>query len=145
MEAANAGITWANFKNEILDNHFPANVRNRKEIEFLELKQGNMTADDNVAKFEELTRFCPYYNGVDAEDSGCVKFESDLRPEIKLLIEYYEIHCFSVLVNKCIIYDEDGRARSAHYKSVSEKKNGDQNHGVSYMTSVANGESYVPA
>lgn len=43
MEAANAEITWANFKNEILDKHFSADVHNCKEIDFLELKQGNMT------------------------------------------------------------------------------------------------------
>lgn len=31
-----------------------------------------------------------------------------------------------MLVKKFMIYDEDNRARSAHYKSASEKKNGNQ-------------------
>lgn len=39
-----------------------------------------------------------------------------------------------VFVNKCIIYDEDSYDRSAHYKSVSEKKGGNQNYGKPYGT-----------
>lgn len=54
--------------------YFPSNVRNMKEIEFLELKQRNMTVADYAAKFEELSRFFPYYNGMEAEGSKCIKF-----------------------------------------------------------------------
>lgn len=35
----------------------------KKEIEFLELKQGNMTIVESTTKFEELVRFFPHYNG----------------------------------------------------------------------------------
>lgn len=38
MEAINAKIPWASFKNEFLDKYFPADFRNHKEIEFWELK-----------------------------------------------------------------------------------------------------------
>jgi hypothetical protein len=34
------------------------------------------------AKFEELSRFCPYINAEDAMVSKRVKFESVLRPDI---------------------------------------------------------------
>lgn len=37
-----------------------------------------------------------------------------------------------MLVNKCKIYNEDSHARSAHYKSISEKKSGNQNCGKPY-------------
>jgi hypothetical protein len=33
-----------------------------------------------AAKFEELSRFCPYINAEDAEKSKCVKFDSGLCP-----------------------------------------------------------------
>jgi hypothetical protein len=46
----------------------------------------------------------------------------DYSPEIKQLIGYHEIRQFSVLINKCRIYEKDSRVRSAHYKSVSDKK-----------------------
>lgn len=43
---------------------------------------------DYVAKFEELSRFCPYYNSVDARGFKCMKFESGLCLEIKKFIGY---------------------------------------------------------
>ncbi|XP_050920408.1 uncharacterized protein LOC127138046 [Lathyrus oleraceus] len=94
-------------------------VLSHKEIELLERKHGNMIVDDYVAKFEEQSRFCPHYNIVEAEGSKCVMFESGLCPEIKQFIGYQEILRFSMLVNKCRIYDEDSKARYAHYKSVA--------------------------
>lgn len=52
----------------------------------------------------------------------CIKFENGLRPEIKQGIVYQDICRFPTLLNKCRIYDEDCKARSAHYKSISERK-----------------------
>lgn len=91
-----------------IKNYFPEEVRSKKEIEFLELKQGNSAIVKYVAKFEELVKFCPHYNSSAAEGSKCIKFESGLRPEIKKDIGYQEIQFF-MLVNKCKIYDEDTR------------------------------------
>lgn len=45
---------------------------------------------------------------------------------------YQEIHRFPMLVNKCRIFDEDNRARSAHYKSLNEKKGKNQYRGKSF-------------
>ncbi|MCI87212.1 gag polyprotein-related, partial [Trifolium medium] len=50
-----------------------------KVVEFLELKQGNMTVAEYAAKFESLSVFNPYYNTPEAEYDKCVKFESGLR------------------------------------------------------------------
>lgn len=52
----------------------------KKEIEFLELKQGNLTAVKYVAKFEELVKFSQCYNSDVVEGSKGIKFESGLRP-----------------------------------------------------------------
>lgn len=93
-----------------------------------------------ATKFEELSRFFPHYNGVEYEGLKCVNFESGLYFEIKQFIGYQEIHSFSVLVNKCIIHDEDNKAKSIHYKSVSDKKNVNLNRGKSYMTPTNEGK-----
>ena len=122
LEDAGNEITWENFKKEFLEKYFPTNVQSKKEIEFLELKQGNMIVADYMEKFEELVRLCSHYNGVEAEGSKCIKFESDSRPKIKQFIGYQEIHRFLVLVNKCRIYEEDIRVIFVHYSSASEKK-----------------------
>lgn len=81
-----------------------------------------MIVAEYVAKFEELDRYCPHYNGVEAEGSMCVKFENDLRSKIKQFIGYLEIRHFSMSVKKCRIYDEDNITKSSHYKSANEKK-----------------------
>ncbi|MCI29387.1 GRAS family transcription factor, partial [Trifolium medium] len=83
-------ITWDMFKREFLVKYFPADVRNRKVIEFMELKQGNLSVANYAAKFESLCRFSPHYNTVEAEYDKCVKFESGLRPDIKQLIGFSE-------------------------------------------------------
>lgn len=94
---------------------------------------------DYPAKFNELSRYCPHYNGVDVEGSKCVKFGNGLRLVIKQFIGYHEILHFSVLVNKYRIYDEDNKAISTHYKSVNEKKFSNQNHGNLYANPGAKG------
>lgn len=71
------------FRVQFLNKYFPKYVCSKKEIEFLELKQGNMTIVEYAAKFEELVKFCPYNNGVAIEGSKCIKFEGGLHPEIK--------------------------------------------------------------
>lgn len=64
----------------------------------------------------------PHYKCVAAEAYKCINFENGLHPEIKKGIGYQHIFRFPELVNKCRIYDEDNRAPSAHYKSLSGKR-----------------------
>lgn len=77
-------------------------------------------------------KFCPHYNGAVAEASKCIKFENGCRPEINQGTGYQQILLFLELVNKSKIYDEDNRALSAHYKSLSEKRGKQLNNGKSY-------------
>ncbi|CAJ2636509.1 unnamed protein product [Trifolium pratense] len=100
-------IVWETFKREFLRKYFPADVKNKKVIEFMELKQGNLSVAEYTAKFEALCVFSPHYNTVEAEEDKCVKFESGLRPDIKLLIGFSEIRDFPTLMTKARICDED--------------------------------------
>ena len=100
-------ITWAVFRREFLRRYFPEDVRGRKEIEFLELKQGDMSITEYAAKFVELAKFYPHYAAETAEFSKCIKFENGLRADIKRAIGYQKIRDFSELVSSCMIY-EDG-------------------------------------
>lgn len=87
-----------------------------------------------TVKFEELVIFFPQNNGVVVEGSKCIKFESVLHYEINKFIGYQKIRQLFMLVNKCRIYDEDCRARYAHYKRASDKKSGSQFRGKPYLT-----------
>ncbi|XP_050908927.1 uncharacterized protein LOC127122669 [Lathyrus oleraceus] len=124
LEAIGTEITWVVFRKEFLEKYFPE----------------DMTVAEYAAKFEALVKFCPHYNRVDAETSKCLKFENGLRPEIKQGIGYQQIRKYAELVNKSRIYDEDSRARSAHYKSISEKKGNGQFRGKPYVTPADKGK-----
>lgn len=112
-------MTWAVFRREFLNRYFPEDVRGKKEIEFLELKQGDMSVTEYAAKFVELAKFYPHYTAEIAEFSKCIKFENGLRADIKKAIGYQKIRNFSDLVSSCRIYEEDTKA---HYKVMSERR-----------------------
>ncbi|GAU50682.1 hypothetical protein TSUD_410380 [Trifolium subterraneum] len=143
-------ITWEMFKWEFFNKYFPADVKNKKVVEFMKLEQGNMSVAEYVAKFDSLCAFSPHYNTPEAEndkcvkfESGlrpdikhiigphyntpeaendkCVKFESGLRPDIKHIIGFAEIRNFTTLVAKARICDEDGKAKSNYFKAVRGK------------------------
>ena len=67
LEQEGAVVTWAVFTRESLNRYFPEDVRGEKEIEFLELKQGNMSVTEYAAKFVELAQFYPHYTPETAE------------------------------------------------------------------------------
>ncbi|XP_050897591.1 uncharacterized protein LOC127104455 [Lathyrus oleraceus] len=88
LETAGEEITWEVFHREFLRKYYPEDVRGKKEIEFLELKQGNLSVTEYAAKFTELAKFYPCYDGANAKFSKCIKFENGLRPEIKKAVGY---------------------------------------------------------
>lgn len=132
MELACIQITWVVFRTGFLEMYFLEDLHGKKEVEFLELKPVNMKVVDYTVKFEELVKFCPYYNREHAEASKYMKFENKLHPEIKQGVRYQEIRSFPVLVNKFRIYDEYSKARSSYYKKLNDKKGKDQSWGKTY-------------
>jgi len=135
LDAKGQDVTWDVFKKVFLEKYFPEDVRNKKEMEFLELKQGNMTIVEYAAKFEELVRYFPHYQGRDGESSKCVKFLNGLRPEVKQAMNYQGVRQFPLLVNICRIWDEDSQDIANYCKSIGpmkNKKNGPQHRGKPY-------------
>src|SRR4030043_2395549 len=141
LMATGVVISWVVFKDAFLEKYFPEDVKCKKEIEFLELKQGNMSVADYAAKFEELSRFCHGYLVGGSDVSKCVKFENGLRPESKQFIGYQQIKVFAELVNKCRIFDEDSRARASYYKKVNDKKGKGQERGKPYGRAAGKGKT----
>ncbi|XP_058764834.1 uncharacterized protein LOC131638299 [Vicia villosa] len=113
----------------------------KKEIEFLELKQGNLSVMEYAARFVELEKFYPHYNEATAEFSKCIKFENGLCPEINKEIRYQEICNFPDLVDSCRIYEEDN---NAHYKIINKKRGKQQqNCGKPYDAPTGKGKQKV--
>nr|KYP76391.1 hypothetical protein KK1_020632 [Cajanus cajan]KYP76399.1 hypothetical protein KK1_020641 [Cajanus cajan] len=99
--AAGTQVNWENFKRLFLEKYFPRDVRRRKQVEFLELKQREDSVAEYVTKFKDLVRFYPMYDGVGNEEDKCVKFVSSLHPEIKQVFNYQGITQYHELVNNC--------------------------------------------
>ncbi|XP_050916799.1 uncharacterized protein LOC127131971 [Lathyrus oleraceus] len=110
------------FRGEFLRKYLPKVVRGKTEIEFLEQKKGNLSVTEYAAIFVELTKFCPHYSEATTESSKCLKVENGLRLEIKQAIGYQQIRRFPELVNNYRIYEDNSKARSAHYKGLSERR-----------------------
>ncbi|XP_073223476.1 uncharacterized protein [Cicer arietinum] len=143
LENAGTAITWAIFNNMFLIKYFPEDIRNRKEMEFVKLEQGNMLVVEYAAKFEELSKYYALYVGEAGEKSKCIKFEMGLRPEIKKQVGMQEIRDFPTLVNKSRIYDEDSRAEKAHYRNtrtMKEKRPMHHNRGKPYSFPPSSGK-----
>ncbi|XP_050916732.1 uncharacterized protein LOC127131885 [Lathyrus oleraceus] len=115
-------MAWYVFSREFMRKYFLEDVRGKKEIEFLELKHGNLLVIEYAARFVELAKLYPYYSEATAEFLKCIKFKKGLRPEIKQEIGYLQISRFPKLVNNCRIYKDDSEARSAPYNGLSERR-----------------------
>ncbi|XP_028099455.1 uncharacterized protein LOC114298985 [Camellia sinensis] len=80
IRKSNENLTWAQFNAIFYDKYFPQYFRDRKVLEFQELKQDKMFIAEYKAKFTELARFASHM--VDTEYKKAQKFESGLDLEI---------------------------------------------------------------
>ncbi|XP_073137266.1 uncharacterized protein [Henckelia pumila] len=83
-ENKGTAITWALFRAEFYKRFFPASYRKDKGAEFSNLRQGSMSIEDYVAKFDSLLRFAPHI--ADNEEAKADQFINDLNPEIFILV-----------------------------------------------------------
>ncbi|KAL4328741.1 hypothetical protein AHAS_Ahas13G0230400 [Arachis hypogaea] len=85
-----------------------SSVRNAKELELLQLKQGQMTVIEYTSRFEELYRFSRICQGApeDFAEWKCIKYKGGLRSDILSFVAPMEIRVFSELVNKSRIAKE---------------------------------------
>ncbi|XP_057779913.1 uncharacterized protein LOC130998515 [Salvia miltiorrhiza] len=73
-------ISWRTFKEKVMGKYFPKAFRKQKEIELMNLEQGNLTVLEYEQKFTQLARFAPHL--VDTDEKKAWTFENGLRPEI---------------------------------------------------------------
>ncbi|XP_050920273.1 uncharacterized protein LOC127137909 [Lathyrus oleraceus] len=128
LDVAAEVVTWVVFNREFMRNYFPEDVYGKKEIEFLELKQGNLSVTEYASRFVELVKFYPHYSEATNEFLKCIKFKSGLHPEMKQAIGYQQIMRFIELVNNCRIYEDDT------YKGKQKDDNGKRPSGGGDLT-----------
>ncbi|KAK2973608.1 hypothetical protein RJ640_027518 [Escallonia rubra] len=87
--AAQTVRTWELFKTEFNKNYIPRSVKLKREAEFLNFEQGNLTVQQYATKFISLTRHALYL--VEGEDRRVRKFQDGLKPEIQEKISVMNI------------------------------------------------------
>ena len=74
-------MTWVDFRELFIIKFFPAYVRHVKARKFQDLRQGDMTVLEYVARFTELARFS--YDHVAIDLAKVRRFEDGLRLSIR--------------------------------------------------------------
>nr|XP_029144801.1 uncharacterized protein LOC112708782 [Arachis hypogaea] len=113
-------ISWELFRDEFYKKYFPTSVRNARELELLQLKQGQMTITEYTSKFEELCRFSRICQGApeDFAEWKCIKYEGGLRSDIQSFVAPMQIRVFSELVNRSRVAEECVRRVAAERGSL---------------------------
>ncbi|KAL4337515.1 hypothetical protein AHAS_Ahas12G0117900 [Arachis hypogaea] len=91
-------ISWELFRIEFYKKYFPSSVKNAKELELLQLKQGQMTVTEYTSRFKELCHFSRIFRGAPENFAEWKCIKSFVAP--------MEIRVFSELVNKSRIAEK---------------------------------------
>ena len=71
-DAAIRRMNWEAFKTKFLGKYFLQSERDKKEREFMDLVQGNLSVQEYTVQFEQLSRFAPHV--IDAPEKKNKKY-----------------------------------------------------------------------
>ncbi|XP_016200414.1 uncharacterized protein LOC107641434 [Arachis ipaensis] len=95
-------------------------AQNAKELELMQLKQGQMTVTEYTSRFEDLCHFSRICQGALEyfAEWKCIKYEGGLQSDILSFVALMEIRVFSELVNKSRVAEECVRKAAAEKGSL---------------------------
>ncbi|KAF7800737.1 Transposon Ty3-G Gag-Pol polyprotein [Senna tora] len=96
-------LTWENFKIAFFENYYLVSVRNQNEIEFMQVKQGNMPFEEFITKYEELSNFTSYLKHNADEALKAMHVTTALNTTMRNVIAPLDIKNYAELVNRCCI------------------------------------------
>ncbi|XP_030948929.1 uncharacterized protein LOC115972826 [Quercus lobata] len=98
-------LTWTIFLDAFYEKYFPESIRDEKEVEFMELIQGNKTVLQYEAKFTELARFAPHIVSDDVRKAK--KFQRGLRPSIRTRMAALRLKAYSEVVETAKVVERE--------------------------------------
>ncbi|XP_074360797.1 uncharacterized protein LOC141701053 [Apium graveolens] len=113
-------MTWSRFKDLFYEKYYPKNVQNEMEVKFINLKQENMSHEEYLSKFLELSRFAKHQ--VDTEAHKCQMFQEGLKPQIKSRVSMLELEYFDKLVSKVRIIAKDCEERNQFFNNKRKER-----------------------
>ncbi|XP_063942407.1 uncharacterized protein LOC135150191 [Daucus carota subsp. sativus] len=115
-------ITWERFEELFLEKYFPRFLQVQMELNFLELKQGNMSVVEYENKFAELARFVPTY--VETDRQKAKRFQQGLKPWIRSKLAILQLDTYAAVVEKAMIAETENES---FQKSKENKKRKPEN------------------
>ncbi|XP_052723852.1 uncharacterized protein LOC128193787 [Vigna angularis] len=104
LTESHSPISWKVFKEKFYEEYFPDSVRFGKEVEFLQLVQGNMSVSEYTNRFKHLVRF---HTLATSEVWQCRKFENGLRSDLKVLISSLCIKSFPAMIERAKVLEKN--------------------------------------
>ncbi|XP_063942816.1 uncharacterized protein LOC135150444 [Daucus carota subsp. sativus] len=101
-------ISWERFKELFLEKYFPRFLQDQMELNFLELKQGNMSVVEYENKFAELARFVPTY--VETDRQKAKRFQQGLKPWIRSKLAILQLDTYAAVVEKAMIAETENES-----------------------------------
>ena len=118
-------MTWAEFQELFMGKYFPETARHAKAQEFLELKQGETTVMDYVARFTVLARFADDYVATDL--AKVRRFENRLKLSIRARIVGLRLQDMDSIVGTALTIEREIEdARRTRDASVNGKRKDNQ-------------------
>ncbi|XP_056177041.1 uncharacterized protein LOC130140755 [Syzygium oleosum] len=97
--------TWGVFVKVFFGKYFSDCARDKKVMEFMQLKQNDLTVDQYEAKFAELSRFAPRL--VEDKEDKAKRFRDGLRPDIRSKLVPLNLKDYNELYERAQLVEKD--------------------------------------
>ncbi|XP_065853186.1 uncharacterized protein [Euphorbia lathyris] len=129
-------VTWEDFRNLFNDKYCSQEYRDEKQMEFMNLKQNEMSIAEYENRFAALSRYAPLMT----EDERCRRFERGLTPRIKACVancvkNYRILHETAAKLEKAFNEGETLAAKRARSESQGEQGRSTKRSGSQSFTS----------
>ncbi|XP_061359257.1 uncharacterized protein LOC133303368 [Gastrolobium bilobum] len=123
LECQGYAITWPLFERHFLQKYFPEEAMERKKSEFEDLRQGGMTVDEYLSKFNRLAKYSCYGRTPLTPEDKAFRFRKGLNDMIADKLAGHCTRNFVELIKQCQNIQEHYRTRGkeATGKSFSGK------------------------
>ncbi|XP_043705407.1 uncharacterized protein LOC122655266 [Telopea speciosissima] len=99
--------TWAQFTEAFLENYFPRNIREKKEVEFMSLNQGSKSVLEYQQAFEEHFYFALEH--MKAEGVKARRFERGLRASLSTSVVLHKYPTYAKVVQTAKMIEDQQR------------------------------------
>ncbi|XP_028124374.1 uncharacterized protein LOC114321407 [Camellia sinensis] len=115
----NKDATWARFQEIFYEKYFLQCVRDRKAVEFMEVKKGKKSIAEYEAQFIKLACFAPHM--VDTDYKKARQFEGGLRDPILDKINVLKLLTYVDVLNRALIAERNVANRKQNFKWKGKK------------------------